>query len=114
LALANGEVERFTLEFTLIISFVGGALVAGLLNPKAVPYRLVPSYGPTFLLGSACMIAASTAAELRPDGPALYHFAAMANGVQNGMTSTYSANLIRTTHLTGTSTGALAAGSDGT
>lgn len=39
-----------------------------------------------------------------PDGRALYYFAAMANGLQNGMTSTYSANLIRTSHLTGTST----------
>jgi hypothetical protein len=37
-------------------------------------------------------------------GRALYYFAAMANGLQNGMTSTYSANLIRTSHMTGTST----------
>jgi hypothetical protein len=28
----------------------------------------------------------------------------MANGVQNGMSSLYSANLLRTTHLTGTTT----------
>lgn len=50
------------------------------------------------------MIAASIAAALHPDGRALYYFAAMANGIQNGMSSTYSANLIRTSHLTGTST----------
>jgi len=41
---------------------------------------------------------------LNPDHRTLYYFAAAANGIQNGMTSTYSANLIRTTHLTGTST----------
>ena len=41
---------------------------------------------------------------LHPEGMALFYFAAMANGIQNGMTSMYSANLIRTTHLTGTST----------
>jgi hypothetical protein len=34
----------------------------------------------------------------------LLKFAAVANGLQNGVTSTYSANLIRTSHLTGTST----------
>jgi len=74
------------------------------MNPKAVAHKLVPSYGPTFLLGSACMIAAAVAAELHSRGRTLYYLAAMANGIQNGMTSTYSANLIRTSHLTGTST----------
>lgn len=49
-------------------------------------------------------VAASIAAVLNPDHRTLYYFAAAANGIQNGMTSTYSANLIRTTHLTGTST----------
>lgn len=104
LALANGEVKQFWFEFTLVLSFIGGAMLAGLLNPQAIPHKLVPSYGPTFLLASLCMIAASIAAVLHPDGRALYYFAAMANGIQNGMTSTYSANLIRTSHLTGTST----------
>mmetsp|Transcript_29906 Transcript_29906/g.64453 ORF Transcript_29906/g.64453 Transcript_29906/m.64453 type:complete len:638 (-) Transcript_29906:201-2114(-) len=104
LALANGEVKLFRFEFTLILSFIGGAMAAGMMNPKAIPHKLIPSYGPTFLIGSLCMIAASISAALHPDGKALYYFAAMACGVQNGMTSTYSANLIRTTHLTGTST----------
>eukprot|EP00585_Thalassiosira_rotula_P010679 CAMPEP_0196159808 /NCGR_PEP_ID=MMETSP0910-20130528/46508_1 /TAXON_ID=49265 /ORGANISM="Thalassiosira rotula, Strain GSO102" /LENGTH=842 /DNA_ID=CAMNT_0041424733 /DNA_START=55 /DNA_END=2583 /DNA_ORIENTATION=- len=104
LALANGEVNLFGFEFTLILSFIGGAMAAGMMNPKAIPHKLSPAYGPTFLIGSLCMIAASTSAALFPDGKALYYFAAMACGVQNGMTSTYSANLIRTTHLTGTST----------
>eukprot|EP00581_Thalassiosira_minuscula_P017864 CAMPEP_0183726730 /NCGR_PEP_ID=MMETSP0737-20130205/24049_1 /TAXON_ID=385413 /ORGANISM="Thalassiosira miniscula, Strain CCMP1093" /LENGTH=557 /DNA_ID=CAMNT_0025958161 /DNA_START=272 /DNA_END=1945 /DNA_ORIENTATION=- len=104
LALANGEVNLFGFEFTLILSFIGGAMVAGMMNPKAIPHKLVPQYGPTFLLGSVCMIAASIAAALHPEGKALYYFAAMANGIQNGMSSTYSANLIRTSHLTGTST----------
>jgi hypothetical protein len=57
-----------------------------------------------FLIGSMCMIASAIFGVSFPDGRALYYFAAMANGLQNGMTSTYSANLIRTSHLTGTST----------
>jgi len=80
LALANGEVVLFGFEFTLILSFIGGALVAGLMNPKAIPHKLVPSYGPTFLLGSGCMIAASISAMLHPESRALYYFAATANG----------------------------------
>ncbi|KAL7550917.1 hypothetical protein ACHAWF_014119 [Thalassiosira exigua] len=104
LALANGEVKLFGFEFSLILAFIGGAMVSGAMNPKAIPHKLVPSYGPTFCLGSLCMVAAAIAAMLHPEGRTLYYFSAMANGIQNGMTSTYSANLIRTSHLTGTST----------
>ena len=104
LALAEGDPKLFGFEFTLILAFIGGATVAGIMNPKAIPHQLVPSYGPTFMLGSLCMIAASIAATKSPEARTLYYFAAAANGIQNGMTSTYSSNLIRTTHLTGTST----------
>ena len=29
------------------LSFIGGAVVAGLMNPQAVPHKLVPTYGPS-------------------------------------------------------------------
>ncbi|KAL9184385.1 hypothetical protein ACHAXT_002471 [Thalassiosira profunda] len=104
LALADGQARLFGFEFTLILSFIGGAVVSGLLNPKAIPHKLVPSIGPTFMLGSLCVIASAIAAAVKPSTRALYYFAAAASGIQNGLTSTYTANLIRTTHLTGTST----------
>jgi len=50
------------------------------------------------------MIASALFGVTFPDKRALYYFAAMANGLQNGMTSTYTANLIRTSVLGGTST----------
>ncbi|KAL7441073.1 hypothetical protein ACHAXM_007955, partial [Skeletonema potamos] len=104
LALAAGDPKLFGFEFTLILSFIGGAFVSGAMNPDAVPHKLVPSYGPTFLIGSMCMIASAIFGVTLPDKRALYYFAAMANGLQNGMTSTYTANLIRTSVLGGTST----------
>jgi len=104
LALGMGEVKLFGFEFGLILSFVGGATISGAMNPKAIPHRLAPSYGPNFILGSVCMIVSAIMGELNPHGRTLYYFAAIAMGIQNGMTSLYSANLIRTTHLTGTST----------
>jgi len=55
LALASGDAKLFGFEFTLILAFIGGAIVAGMMNPKAIPHKLVPSYGPTFLLGALCM-----------------------------------------------------------
>lgn len=104
LALGNGEVKLFGFEISLILSFIFGAMISGAMNPKAVPHRLAPSYGPNFVLGSVCMIVSAIMGDLDPHGRTLYYFAAIAMGIQNGMTSLYSANLIRTTHLTGTST----------
>jgi uncharacterized membrane protein YoaK (UPF0700 family) len=105
LYLADGLFNEAGFEFSLILAFVGGAFVSGLMTPKAIPHKLVPSYGPTFLLGSLCLFAAAWIADHnRPYGRVQYFFAAMANGMQNGMSSMYTANLIRTSHLTGTST----------
>jgi hypothetical protein len=47
LALAAGDPKLFGFEFTLILSFIGGALVSGAMNPEAVPHKLVPTYGPS-------------------------------------------------------------------
>jgi len=47
LALAAGDPKLFGFEFTLILSFIGGAFVSGAMNPDAVPHELVPSYGPS-------------------------------------------------------------------
>ena len=104
LALANGDSNLFGFELSLLLAFIGGACLAGAMNPKAASHALVPSYGPTFLIGSVSIFVASVAAEFDPNGRTLYYFAAIANGLQNGITSTYTANLIRTSHLTGTST----------
>ena len=104
LSLADGEVDMFGMDVGLILCFIAGATISGFMNPKAIPHKLVPSYGPTFLVGFLCMMASSIAAVVDPGGRTLYYFATMANGIQNGMSSVYTANLIRTSHLTGTST----------
>ena len=49
LALANGDPKLFGFEFTLILSFIGGALISGAMNPQAIPHKLVPTYGPSKL-----------------------------------------------------------------
>jgi len=104
LALASSDTSLFGFNIYLILCFVGGACISGVLNPEAAPHKLEPSYGPTFLIGSAFMILSAVFAEIDATGKALFYCAAVANGLQNGMTSMYSANLIRTSHLTGTST----------
>jgi uncharacterized membrane protein YoaK (UPF0700 family) len=104
LNLAGGNVPEFGFHVSMILCFIGGAYLSGLMNPNTTPFELSPSYGPTFLVGSVFMVASSIFAWRDPEGKGLYFCAAAANGVQNGITSMYTSNLIRTTHLTGTST----------
>ena len=103
LALASGDAAFFGFQVSMILSFILGSCISGILTPDAKPYQIEPSYGPTFLVGGVFLTIASVLAAL-DDQHIFFFFAAAANGIQNGMTSIYSANLIRSTHLTGTST----------
>jgi len=104
LALATGNWESLRFFSKMIASFAGGATLSGLLNPRPVPHRMGPTYGPTFLFGSV-MLAISSVLSLR-SAPcnSMFYFAAAANGLQNGMSSMYTANLVRSCHMSGTST----------
>jgi len=101
---ARGADTDFRFHVQMILSFIAGATITGIMDPKAKPNEIGPQYGPTFLLGALLLASASVIAEEHPTSKAYYYLAAAANGLQNGMSSTYSANLIRSTHLTGTST----------
>lgn len=103
------NVGVFGFQTCMVLSFISGAAMSGLLNPRPSPWRLAPMYAPTFLLGAIFMCVAASLAHAEPYTPdpnrhRFYFFVALANGIQNGVSSMYSANLIRTTHMTGTST----------
>ena len=104
LELASGELAMFGAHIKMILSFIFGSFIAGVLTPKAEAYRILPSYGPTFLIGAAFLTGASLLSAFHVETYYFFYLAAAANGIQNGMSSIYSANLIRSTHLTGTST----------
>ncbi len=93
LALAKGIYKDFAFSFSLIPVFIGGVFVLGLMNPHAISHMIHPSYGVTFLLGSLCLIAASIVVDIKPNGWLHYFLAAAANGMQNGMSSLYMANV---------------------
>ena len=101
---AFGENSEFGVAIGMIFSFYVGATIAGFLTPRPLPYRIEPTYGPTFLLGAASLFIASVLAATGHEKTWFFNLAAIANGIQNGISSSYSANLIRTTGLTGTTT----------
>ncbi len=100
--LAEGDYDKLALAVGTIFSVMGGSFISGLLNPYAVAFSVGPRFGPTFVLASIFMTMGAVAA--LHNSRREFYWTAMANGVQNGITSMYSANLIRTTHLTGTTT----------
>ena len=61
------------------------------------PWDLGPEYGPVFLVGSVMLALSCVFGYTDSEGKTLFYFVAMANGLQNGMSSMYSGNLIRTT-----------------
>ncbi len=87
------------LRFSLIlIAFIGGACLSGLLIGKNSA-KLGRRYGVALMLESALLWIASYL--LTRDAYSGVYFACAACGLQNAMVTTYSGAVIRTTHLSG-------------
>ena len=88
----------------MLLCYMGGACFTAILSPRAKPYSIDPFYGPSFFLGGTLLLASSLMAYHEVQSSRfIFYFAIAANGIQNGVASIYSANLIRCT-LTGSCT----------
>lgn len=102
LALGAGNFFKLFSNLKIIACFMGGSMLSGMIQPRPVPNRVSQGYGPTFLLGSLLLTISATLVQTQqPDGRAFLYFAALANGLQNAMSSMYTSNLIRSTHMSG-------------
>jgi uncharacterized membrane protein YoaK (UPF0700 family) len=104
IAIADHNGVGFVDAFAIIGCFIFGSFLSGLFLPKAKPMSISPEYGPLLLLQGLFLTSACIGSELNYEGIWLWYLLSIANGIQNGITSIYSGNMIRTTHLTGTST----------
>ena len=106
LALSGGDTTEFGFLASMLLCFALGSFIAGSLtpNPKKA-FRVEPTYGPTFLLGASLLAISSYLAAVEIEQEQfIFYLASAANGIQNGISTIYSANLIRSTGVTGTST----------
>jgi uncharacterized membrane protein YoaK (UPF0700 family) len=98
---ASGDMTNFYTNIQAILSYFSGSAIAGLMIPRPKPFLLDRATGPTFLIGSALLYAASRFAESSPTTKDCFFLALMANGLQNSITSAHTANLCRSAHFSG-------------
>ena len=115
LGLASGNFQQFRYLALVIASFMGGSTIAGLLNPTP-PKAFTglenqrsqegslssrPFYANSLYLGAALLFMAGLQLGDAKSVKTGFLLAAMANGIQNSVTSTMTSNLCRTTHFSG-------------
>jgi len=100
--LSKRNEEQFVIRLCILISFVFGAGLAGLLTNSQTPtFEISPEYGFCFLVLSTLLLLACVIAFVDDTSYLYYYLCSMAMGYQNALTSKYSGSLIRTTHVTG-------------
>ncbi|GAA5076006.1 YoaK family protein [Lysobacter panacisoli] len=97
-AIAHGDARSSWHLLIVVLSFVGGAVLSGFIIQDST-LRLGRRYGVALAIEAILLATAVPLFERQQiAGAAL---AAMACGLQNAMTATYSGALVRTSHLTG-------------
>ena len=100
LGAASGNYSQFIFNLQCILSYASGSFMSGFLNPNPKPFQIsIVGFRSAFVIGAMLLYASSTLSE-EPDKVFIY-LAAMANGIQNSLTSTTSGNLVRSTHFSG-------------
>jgi uncharacterized membrane protein YoaK (UPF0700 family) len=98
LSAANLDVIEGSHLTLVVVSFVLGAMLSGFILDNAV-LRLGRRYSFALLIEGVLLLLAMAA--LQQGSVAGHFFASAACGLQNGMVSTYSGAVIRTTHVSG-------------
>ena len=100
LGAAQGISSQFALNAKCILSYMGGSLISGLVVPNPTAFKLdVTGSLPLFALASGLLVTAASMADAKNMN---YLFlCCLANGIQNSLTSTLTANLCRTAHFSG-------------
>lgn len=107
--LASNNIIMSTNYLCIILCYMFGASITGYFTIDALPYALGMEYGPLFIIGGillliACIFEYSYDDNLSEKSYLYVFFCAMGSGLQNGITTKYSNNILRTTHMTGTAT----------
>jgi len=101
--LAEGDFNAMSTSLGILVCCMTGAAVSGYLVPNRTFYLGSP-YGRIFKFGTLVLIGAALVDLFYPVSIISYLMVAFVAGLQNGMTSRYSGNILRTTHISGSVT----------
>lgn len=102
LGAASGNHDQFVFNGKCILSYFFGSFLSGVLNPNPKPFEIsVESFRYAFWCGSALLLTSSIMAGNSKYGRDFFFLIAMTNGLQNSLTSTTTANLVRSAHFSG-------------
>jgi len=101
LGAAAGQWGQFAFNAKCIGSYAGGSLISGLLSPRPEPFAAGPGVARAFGIGAALLFASAHLSAKGASATAFLYPAAAACGIQNGVTSALSSNLLRTSHFSG-------------
>lgn len=100
--LPSGNTAQFVGATKSLLSYMGGSAIAGVLVPRPVAFevRNPVNMAAAFLCAASLLVASAIKAT---DGTNIYLWLSLAaSGIQNSITSTFTANLCRTAHFSGT------------
>jgi hypothetical protein len=102
IGIPSGNIAQFTAGTKCLLSYMGGSAIAGLLVPRPVPFELRNPLNVAFAFTCAAGLLVTSSIKAH-DGAASYlWYSLAASGIQNSLTSTFTANLCRTSHFSGT------------
>ena len=100
LGYATGNNDQFLFNARCILSYMAGSAIAAILSPNPSAFEIPSTVSPTFLVGAALLYWSSKMAGTE-DGESFIYLAAIANGIQNSVTSAITGNLVRSAHFSG-------------
>ena len=97
----NTNLTQELIYFGIILSYTFGGFITGLLGAEHDNFKLGHQYGRIFLCCFLFLIAALFLEVASPNSYSFIFLCALAAGTQNAMTTKFSGNVLRTTHVSG-------------
>lgn len=98
----SGNFDQFVIGTKCILSYMGGSAIAGSLVPRPVAYEMKNPANFAFALTCAAGMLVTSSMQAGKGASSYLWLSLAASGIQNSLTSTFSANLCRTSHFSGT------------
>lgn len=103
LGLAKGDYNNLDINLAVVVSFITGSAITGSMVPSD-HFEAGLEYANLFFIAAFLFLLACFVSITLPESDWYFYLAAIASGLQNGISLRYSGAIIRTSHVTGAGT----------